>query len=77
MSKFHVVLTADQCFLQLSLSPLATGHQKEKTEVEGSLESAIARPAAVHQGMKVTESQKENKILGRKKMNVVLSLKMA
>ena len=46
-------------------------------EVESSLESAIARPATVHQGVKATESQKENKILGQKKMNVVLSLKMA
>ena len=51
MSEFHAVLTADQCFLHLFLSLLATGRQKEKTEVESSLESAIARPATVLQGI--------------------------
>ena len=45
--------------------------------MESNLESAIARPTTVHQGVKATESQKENKILGQKKMRVVLSPKMA
>ena len=61
----------------LSLSLLATGRQKEKTEVEGSLKSAIPRPTTVHHGVKATESQKESMILGQKKMNVVLSPKTA
>ena len=77
MSEFHAVLTADQCFLHLFLSLLATGRQKEKMEVESSLESAIARPATVLQGVKTTESQKENKMLCHKKMRVVLNPKMA
>ena len=64
MSKFH------------ALSLFAIGSQKEKMEVESNLESAIARPAVVHQGVKATESQKENKILGQKKLRAVLSLKI-
>ena len=64
-------------FLHLFLSLLATGHQKEKTEVESSLESAIATPAVVRPGVKMTDSQKENKMRAQMKMRVVLSPKMA